>query len=107
MEKNQAQRELVRPPLVRGRCSQPLANPVASPATVTLPARTVTLAVYQRRRDTDWVQAASWLRCSISLATSGAPIRAPITASAAGGPATKKGMAKLDRAASADRSPPG
>ena len=30
------------------------------------------LALYQRRREMDWVQATSWVRCSTSLATSGA-----------------------------------
>jgi hypothetical protein len=70
-ETNQDQRELAVSPTVSWCCSQALTVPAIRPATARPAVRAEVLAVYQRRRDTDWVQAAKWVRCSTSLATRG------------------------------------
>jgi hypothetical protein len=95
IETNQDQREVAASPAVSWCCSQALAVPAARPATVRPALSMAILARYQRRRDTDWVQATRWVRCSIYLATSGAPIMAPMIANAAGRPSWERRIAKL------------
>src|SRR5215469_3538568 len=94
-EANQDQREPPVTPAASWGCSQALTIPAVRPAAARPAAKAEVLVAYQRRRDTDWVQAARWVRCSTSLAISGAPMSAPMIANAAGRPYWDSQIAKL------------